>query len=138
MDYEFNLIPIGKPRMTQRDKWLNPPRPEILKYRLSKHAIQTYALMNKFVLGETLDGTFILPMPNSWSKKKKVLMCGKPHLVKPDLDNIIKFVQDSLKPEGDQMIHTIVANKIWGEEGKIILRQHDNSATDSPTHTELI
>lgn len=138
MDYEFNLTPIGKPRMTQRDKWLNPPRPEVLKYRLSKHAIQTYAMMEEFVLGEILAGTFILPMPNSWSKKKKKLMEGKPHLNKPDLDNIIKFVQDSLKPEGDQMIHTIVANKIWGEEGKIILRQHDNSATNSPTHTELI
>lgn len=71
MDYEFNLIPIGKPRMTQRDKWLNPPRPEILKLRLSKHAIQTYALIENFVLGETLDSTFILPMPNSWSKKRK-------------------------------------------------------------------
>lgn len=138
MDYEFNLIPIGKPRMTQRDKWLNPPRPEILKYRLSRHAIQDYAMMEGFVLGEILEGTFILPMPKSWSKKKQKLMDGKPHLNKPDLDNIIKFVQDSLKPEGDQMIHTIVAKKIWGEEGKIILRQHDNSATDSSTNTELI
>ena len=65
-------------------------------------------------------------------------MNGQPHLNKPDLDNIIKFVQDSLKEDGDQMIHTIVANKIWGEEGKIILRQHDNTATNSQTNTELI
>ena len=57
---------------------------------------------------------------------------------KPDLDNIIKFVQDSLKPEGDQMIHTIVANKIWGEEGKIILRQHEKTTTDSSTNTGSI
>lgn len=65
-------------------------------------------------------------------------MTGKPHLVKPDLDNIIKFVQDSLKPEGDQSIHTIVANKIWGREGKIILRQHDNTSTDTSTDTKSI
>lgn len=138
MDYEFNLIPIGKPRMTQRDKWLNPPRPEVLKYRLSRHAIQDYAIMEGFVLGEILEGTFIMPMPKSWSKKKQKLMDGKPHLNKPDLDNIIKFVQDSLKPEGDQMIHTIVANKIWGEEGKIILRQHEKTTTDSSTNTGFI
>ena len=77
--------------MTQRDKWLNPPRPEILKYRLSKHAIQTYALMNNFHLGEILDATFILPMPKTWSKKKKKLMETTPHHVKPDLDNMIKI-----------------------------------------------
>lgn len=124
--------------MTQRDKWLNPPRPEILKYRLYKHAIQNYAIIEGFNLGEILDATFILPMPKSWSKKKKQLMHGKPHIIKPDLDNIIKFVQDSLKPEGDQMIHTIVANKIWGEEGKIIFRQHDNTTTDTSHHTEFI
>jgi len=138
MDFEFNLIPMGKPRMTQRDKWLNPPRPEILKYRLCKHAIQDYANMEGFVLGDVLEGTFILPMPKTWSKKKRNLMDGKPHLNKPDLDNIIKFVQDSLKPKGDQNIHTIVANKIWGEEGKIILRQHDDTTTDTSTNTESI
>ena len=95
-------------------------------------------MMEGLVLGEILEGTFILPMPKSWSKKKQKLMDGKPHLNKPDLDNIIKFVQDSLKPEGDQMIHTIVANKIWGEEGKIILRQHEKTTTDSSTNTGSI
>ena len=62
-----------------------------LKYRLYKHAIQNYAIIEGFNLGEILDATFILPMPKSWSKKKKQLMHGKPHIIKPDLDNIIKF-----------------------------------------------
>ena len=71
MEYEFNLTPIGKPRMTQRDKWLNPPREAILKYRLSKQAMETYAMMTKFSLKDKLECIFYLPMPESWSNKKK-------------------------------------------------------------------
>jgi len=31
-----------------------------------------------------------------------------------------------LCPQGDQSIHSVVAKKIWGEEGKIIFIDDDN------------
>jgi hypothetical protein len=58
MEYEFGVTPMGKPRMTQRDKWLNPPRVPITKYRLVKQGIEAYALMHKFVL--TLKNNYFL------------------------------------------------------------------------------
>jgi Holliday junction resolvase RusA-like endonuclease len=61
-------------------------------------------------------------MPESWSNKKKISMCGTPHKNKPDLDNILKFIMDTLLPDGDQNVHTIVARKIWDYEGKIVFR----------------
>jgi Holliday junction resolvase RusA-like endonuclease len=54
-------------------------------------------------------------------------MNGKPHQVKPDIDNMLKAVFDVLCPQGDQGIHSIVAKKIWGEEGKIIFIDNDNN-----------
>jgi len=44
-----------------------------------------------------------LPMPKSWSKKKKSAMAGRPHRQKPDRDNIDKAAPgDSLSV--DQVI----------------------------------
>ena len=122
MEYEFLITPLGKPRMTQRDKWLNPARKVVTKYRLTKHAIQFYACEQKFILPEITNVTFVLPVSKSWSKKKKQQSIGQPHRQKPDLDNILKFLMDSLLPDGgDEVVHTIHAKKIWGEEGKIII-----------------
>ena len=84
--------------------------------------MEDYAMITKFKLTEILDVDFYIPMPESWSKKKKESMCGKPHQNKPDLDNILKFIMDTLLPEGDQNVHTIVAKKLWDYEGKIIFR----------------
>lgn len=123
MEYEFNLTPIGKPRMTQRDKWLNPPRTEVLKYRLAKQGMEAYQMMHKFILKDKLSCIFVLPMPNSWSNKKRLAMNGQPHQNKPDIDNLVKFVLDTLLPNGDQQVHTLNVSKVWGEEGKIIFME---------------
>lgn len=126
MEYEFNINPMGKPRMTRRDKWLNPPRPEILKHRLAKQGMQAYALQNRCVLKETFKITFVLAMPDSWSKKKKAQMDGTAHRQKPDIDNLLKFVMDAMLPDGDECVHEVTAKKRWGYEGKVIIEQNDN------------
>lgn len=132
MEYEFLITPIGKPRMTQRDKWLKPPRKAITKYRLAKHGIQYYACEQKFILPEIINVIFVLPVTNSWSNKKKQAMLGQPHRQKPDLDNILKFLMDSLLPEGgDEVVHTIHARKIWGEEGKIIITTDSDESKEN-------
>lgn len=61
---------------------------------------------------------FVMPMPKSWSKKKRLLMNGKPHQQKPDLDNMIKAVQDALCDE-DKFVYDVHATKIWGENGTL-------------------
>ena len=132
MEFEFLLTPIGKPRMTQRDKWLNPPRKAVTKYRFPKKGIQFYACEQKFILPEIINVTFVLPVSTSWSNKKKQTIIGQPHRQKPDLDNILKFLLDSLLPEGgDEVVHTIVAKKIWGEEGRIIIITDDNESSQN-------
>ncbi len=39
---------------------------------------------------------FHIPMPESWSKKKKEKMCFKPHQSTPDLDNLYKAFTDTI------------------------------------------
>ena len=81
---------------------------------------------------------FEIPMAESWSKKKKELHVGKPHTQKPDCDNIIKGIQDSLKIE-DSSIHTVFAAKFWSYEGRIrIYNMHSTKDMTVDSLVEMI
>ena len=56
--------------------------------------------------------TFFIPVPPSWSKKKKKLHHGRFHQSKPDLDNLLKAFMDSLMAEDKQIAH-IELSKRW-------------------------
>jgi Holliday junction resolvase RusA-like endonuclease len=105
--------------MTRSDKWKNRPcvsgfwafKTELI-LAAKKQGLETLPQAIK-----SLD--FYIAMPESWTKKKKSEMDGKPHGVKPDIDNILKGIMDSLCLN-DQHIHTIGRlTKTWAYEGKI-------------------
>lgn len=113
----YNITPLGKPRMTRADKWKK--RPEVLRYRAFCDEVR----LNKVTLQESgYHVIFVLPMPPSWSKKKRALMDGKPHQQKPDKDNLEKALLDALFGE-DSHIWDGRVTKIWGETGKIVIRE---------------
>jgi Holliday junction resolvase RusA-like endonuclease len=61
---------------------------------------------------------FYIPMPKSWSKRKKAQMIGKGHQQKPDVDNLLKAVMDATLKE-DCHIYDIHPKKFWAEQGRI-------------------
>ena len=73
-----------------------------------------------FLLGEKVEINFFIPVPKSWSKKKKSANLGRPHKQRPDLDNLIKAVQDILMKE-DSAVWYVTATKRWSEEGKLVI-----------------
>lgn len=114
---EYEIIPIAKPRMTRRDKWLEPPRECVRVYRNFSDLCRFYQIYFP-VHGSHV--TFILPMPESWSKKKKEEMNGSAHQTKPDLDNLLKGLGDAIFND-DSVIWDIHATKRWGIDGKIVI-----------------
>jgi len=64
---------------------------------------------------------FYMPMPKSWSKKKKLSYDGKPHQQVPDIDNIAKALLDGVY-SSDAHIWDIRASKIWAKNGGIEIR----------------
>ena len=58
--------------------------------------------------------TFYLPIPKSWSKKKKKEYNGRLMQSRPDIDNLIKSFCDSLVSE-DKFIANISATKRWAD-----------------------
>tara|TARA_R100000656_G_scaffold89330_1_gene65165 strand:+ start:1029 stop:1397 length:369 start_codon:yes stop_codon:yes gene_type:complete len=118
-----DIDPVAKPRMTRKDKWLSPARPCVQKYRKFADDLRQSILYDEFVPGFRLLLEFHIPMPKSWSKKKKLNMVGKPHQQTPDLDNLIKSL-DAIVPE-DCGIWDISAKKFWAETGSIRLENKD-------------
>lgn len=71
--------------------------------------------------GVDLDGAhimFYMPMPRSWSEKKRKEHVGNPHRQKPDLDNLIKALGDALYGD-DSSIASISAAKVWSSKAAI-------------------
>lgn len=80
--------------------------------------------------GLSLSFTFFMPIPRTWSNKKKKSYAGVHHTVKPDIDNILKFYLDVLSGVfyvDDKQVHTIKAEKKYIEENE-----------DSRTEIEVI
>ena len=111
----IDIEPMGKPRMTKRDKWKE--RPCVMRYRAWSDELRLKA-------GTVPDGAYgldwcvFIEMPKSWSKKKKEEMRGKEHQVKPDRDNIDKAILDCLFKD-DERDDCIIAvgelEKFWDD-----------------------
>jgi len=113
--------PVAKPRMVRSDKYKK--RLVVLNYWAFKDRIVRQAKAKGFKLGNAYKVTFIMPMPASLSEKKKEEYNGKPHQIRPDIDNMLKAVNDCLLEE-DSAVHYVVCSKRWGREGKIILENY--------------
>ena len=111
----YDITPMGKPRMTRADKWKK--RPEVLRYRAFCGEVRRQGVE----LPESGSHvTFIIPMPASWSKRKRAEFNGKPHQAKPDFDNMMKALMDAIY-EDDAHIWDSRVTKLWGEKGQIII-----------------
>ncbi len=114
----IDIEPMGAPRQSRKDAW--DPRPVVVRYRAWKDALRASCAANGWVLGGVLSAVFYIPMPPSWSKKKRAEMSGMPHQQKPDIDNCAKAVMDSFNKD-DGHVHTLVVSKRWAEHGRIEL-----------------
>ena len=115
----LDIAPCSKPRMTRSDRWKK--RQSVLKFFAFRDAVRQYC--DSHAIGWwSFEIEFHVPMPKSWSKKKKALHNGKPHNQTPDLDNYLKAWKDSVFKE-DSVVWRVHASKLWtSSSGHIIVR----------------
>lgn len=110
----FDLDPVPRPRMTRKDKWAK--RPIVVAYYDYTEDLRTLAMAEGWEPANALQLTFVLPMPKSWSKKKKREHAGMPHQSKPDLDNLVKGFLDAFGE--DKGVWSFAADKRWADQGE--------------------
>lgn len=121
----FNITPQTNVRATQGDRILfRIPREKLRpaglsrllrleKYNEYKVSLSALSKQHKFTIPEQgVHIIFYIPVPKTWKKYKKDEMHMKLHQSKPDIDNLVKAVFDSLFSE-DKYIADFRATKRW-------------------------
>ena len=124
--YKINITPQTNVRATQGDKvFFRIPREKLYKSGLSrlmrlerynqyKIDLLTLCRVNKFnIPSQGLCIRFFIPMPKTWKKWQREVMNGKLHRQKPDIDNLLKAVLDSLLAEDKHIGHLGEISKRW-------------------------
>ena len=115
------LEPCSAPRQVQSDRWKS--RPCVERYRAFRDQVNCL-LPDNFQLPDGFLVIFHLPMPSSWSGKKKRQHYGTLHRSKPDTDNLCKALFDSIyRDKNDSEVADYRAIKLWAYEGAIALYQ---------------
>jgi Holliday junction resolvase RusA-like endonuclease len=120
--FVVDIKPMGAVRMTQRGKWTNPQAQKYLAY---KSEIQRQVRLQAPELIKQaceVSINFWMPIPESWSAKKKIASIGKSVTVKPDIDNLVKGLFDALNGlvwTDDNLVVSCNAMKIYSVSGKI-------------------
>ncbi len=108
--------PVGKPRMTRRDKWAK--RTVVENYHDFKDAFRLAAYQAGYreqgARVQEIHARAYLALPKSWPKKQKAASMGRPHTSKPDADNILKAVADTLTTD-DAGIWNVSLQKYWDD-----------------------
>lgn len=121
----------GRPRFSMRGKYPIAYTPT--KTRNAEDDIKLFAA--QAFRGHPLSGPlsikvrFFMPMPDSWSNKKKAELGGEPHVSRPDLDNLVKTVADAINGIAygdDSQIYKIEAEKFYAIVGMtaVTIEQH--------------
>ena len=109
--------------MTQRDRWAR--RPCVLRYYEYKDKIVDaipWEHDDKSVKIRTVKSTFFFKPPKSWSRKKmREILADGLHRQKPDIDNLLKGVLDSLVAD-DSSVCCIKADKLWSEVPRTVIQ----------------
>jgi len=106
---------MAKPRMTRSDKW--KVRPIVAAYRAYKDELR--------IMGVELDMDrfyhviFVMPMPKSWSEKKRDEMRYTRHQQVPDKDNLEKGLLDALFSD-DAAAWDGRVTKVWADKPAIV------------------
>ena len=114
----FDIAPTPAPRQNKRDTF--KPSPSVLRYRAFRDEVALKIKVPPPL--EFYHVVFLLAMPASWSHLKKRQHVGKPHLVKPDKDNLEKALIDALYRNADDAhVWNSASTKLWAYDGTIVI-----------------
>ena len=118
----LDITPIPAPRLNANSRFNPKKKPIFDRYMQWKQDIQILALAAGWKPTDEIRVVFVVPMPKSWPKKKRLDMDGQPHQQTPDRNNLTKALEDALY-HNDSRVWKSSEEKRWGARGQIIILQ---------------
>lgn len=120
MKITIPVVPMGAVRMTGRGKYIKPNAQRYLTYKklIRMHVLSQVKRMELLTGPLAVTVCFTMPIPQSWSKKKKREAIGDYHCKKPDIDNLLKGCFDALNGliwTDDNQVAVVRSFKQYGE-----------------------
>lgn len=126
MIYYLPINPCPAPRQSRRDRWIK--RPCVERYHAFRDRIAEQKIEQKIVLPESPWLWFLIPIPRSWSKRKRADLLYQAHALKPDVDNLLKaFLDGVFRDENDSHVWDLRVTKIWSQAGAIVVASAEAS-----------
>ncbi len=113
----YDVAPHPYVRQVQSDRWKK--RPAVLRYRAFRDEV---ALTIKEFPLDFFHMVFLIQVPASWSTAKKLRHVGRPHLGRPDKDNLEKGLIDAVYRFGDDgHVWNTASTKLWSMHPGIVI-----------------
>lgn len=120
---EGNPVAWQRPRQSTKGIFYDSQKKHKEKYRTE--LLAQSSRWEKIEGPLLLECIFHMPIPSTLSKKKKKELFGEPHYKKPDLSNLLKFVEDAFQGllfEDDKQIVEIHALKWYSSDAATFIR----------------
>ena len=119
----FQVMPMGAVRMNRRSMYNAASRLRVERYfaykdELGKQIYEAVAIGKRFRLVDLESAAwwkFFLPMPTSWSAKKRRELANTGLTKTPDFDNLVKAVYDSVF-DNDSRAYDVRSSKYWSPQ----------------------
>lgn len=126
MIIEIPNAPIGqaRPKFARMGKFTRVYNPQQKLDDSTKAYIKTIYKDDPIESPVSLRITFLMPIPASFSKKKKIALEGQVHVKKFDLDNLLKKALDYMNGivfKDDAQVYRIEAEKRYSSSPKTII-----------------
>ncbi|WP_145413786.1 RusA family crossover junction endodeoxyribonuclease [Paenibacillus xylanexedens] len=133
IEFTVDIAPMGAVRMTQKGKWTSESAQRYMSYK--RHI----GLLARAYCSEPLrrpvhaEIHFYYPIPSSWSKKRQeAARVGQTMpVVKPDIDNCVKGIFDSLNKiawNDDNQVVSLLTQKFYSDKPRIEIRLREVEA----------
>lgn len=120
-------IPKARPRFSSRGGRVSAytaPKSDAYHRQVQTAAWLEMRGRQKFLGPVAIEARFVFQPPPSWSEKRRLTAFGTAHAQKPDLDNLLKQVLDSMNAVvfgDDAAVVKITATKQWGPAGLAVV-----------------
>lgn len=141
IDLYGDPVAMTRPRFARRGNFVHTYDPQANLKETFKWQIKSQYRDEPIKAPVSLDITFYMPIPKSTSKRKKRQMLNGVcfHMVKPDIDNLSKFLLDCLNKivlEDDAQVIELRTKKIYSENPGTLVRIFPREQIEDTEHYE--